>query len=60
MNIIIKDINYNIVAEVKLKGDNIERVNKGYWISTLLLKRPNGNKTFDAMRDKFGVVYLTK
>ena len=51
----IKGINYNIKSEVAITGKMAEQ---GFYKSSLILVRPNGNKEFWAMRDKNGVVTL--
>ena len=52
---VVNGITYNIKAEVSLTGKMAEQ---GFYKSSLILVRPNGNKEFWAMRDKNGVVVI--
>jgi len=51
----INGITYNVLAELELTGKMAEQ---GFYVSTVMLKRPKGHKTFIAMRDINGVVTL--
>ena len=51
----INGINYSILAELSIS--NIENQNNKY-VSTLTLKRPNGNKKYYGIRKQDGTVEI--